>query len=305
MEIAAAADRLLLKANARYRFPTAIDDLVQAAGLTEAKGSIFSDAELSQAPAHISTLMRRIAGKIQGLLDRRSREVHIHPRIQRDGHGRFVRLHEVSHDIFDWQRELAYADTELTLSPAIRAMFEREANQGGSELLFQRDVFRDVAAEYEIGIASVVELSEKFGASIRATLRRFAETHREPVAALVLNRQPISTSPIVFRRHEAVASTSWRERFGNPGRWPAELAAPDVDLVNIAATAGGRRRWGGRTFMPDLAGESVALMTDVLDNTYHLLVLAWIPTRKVRLIRRRRVLASAGSSPSSGATRPD
>jgi AraC-like DNA-binding protein len=173
-------------------------------------------------------------------------------------------------------------------------MFEREANQGGSELLFQRDIFRDVAAEYEIGIASIVELSEKFGASIRATLRRFAETHNDNVSAFVLDRQPISTSPLVFRRREAVASSVWCSRFGNPARWPIRLGSRDLDIVNIAASAGGRNRWGGKAILTDLAGEAVNVEVDVLDNTYQLLVVAWIPTRQLRLIRRRRILASAG-----------
>jgi hypothetical protein len=292
-EIAEATDRLLLKAGARYRFPTPVGDLVQAAGLTEAPGFIFSDTAIGQAPAHLSVLLRRVSGKVQGLLDRRSREVHIHPRIQRDGHGRFVRLHEVSHDIFDWQRELAYADTEMTLSHATKVMFEREANQGGSELLFQRDVFRDVAAEYDTNIASIVELSEKFGGSIRATLRRFAETHRDPVAAIVLSRQPVTTIPLAFRRREALSSAAWRSRFGDPAGWPYVIRASQLDFICIAAASVGQNPWEGRSYVVDRTGETVEVGVEVLDNTYHLLVLIWVPKHRARLIRRRRVLASA------------
>ena len=291
-EIANATNQLLRKADALYRLPTPVDDLVEAAGLTVAGTSVLTQAQLALAPPHISAVLRRIAGKVQGLLDRTTREVHLHPSVENDGHGRFVRVHEISHDIFSWQRDLVYADTELMLTPMTRQLFEREANQGASELLFQGDVFREVAAQYDIGMGAVIDLSEKFGASIRATLRRFAETHRGTVAAVVLERQPCSTSPLAYRRREAVGSRRWRDRFGNPIRWPDGMTATRNPLIAVAAAGNGHTNWKTTVAVSTGAGDATDLAVEVVDNSYNLLVLAWIPVRRPRLVGRRRTIAA-------------
>lgn len=291
-EISNATNQLLRKADALYRLPTPVDDLVEAAGLTVAGTSVLTQAQLALAPPHISVVLRRVAGKVQGLLDRTTREVHLHPSVENDGHGRFVRVHEISHDIFSWQRDLVYADTELMLSPMTRQLFECEANQGASELLFQGDVFQEVAAQYDIGMGAVIDLSEKFGASIRATLRRFAETHRDTVLAIVLERQPCSTNPLAFRRREASGSGKWRARFGNPARWPNGMTVASHPLIAVAAAGNGHTSWQSSIALPDGAGDSTDLAVEVVDNSYNLLVLAWIPVRRPRLARRRRTLAA-------------
>ena len=176
------------------------------------------------------------------------------------------------------------------LSPATHLVFEQEANQGASELLFQRNVFREVAGEYEISMGAVIDLSEKFGASIRATLRRFAETHREAVAAVVLERQPCSTSPLAFRRREAVGSRKWRERFGNPARWPNGMTVASHPLIAAAAASNGRGRWTSHVAILNEAADQTDMTVEVFDNSYNFLVLAWVPVRLARMIRRRRSL---------------
>lgn len=289
-EIAEATDRLLRTADALYRFPTPVDDLVTAAGLTEPADSILSESQLNLAPAHLRQLLRQASSKIQGLLDRTTKEVHVRPDIEHDDHRRFLKVHEVSHEIFDWQAELAYADSNATLLPTTKLLFEREANQGGSELLFQRDIFRNIAAEYGIGFGAVVDLHTKFGGSLRATLRRFAETHRDPVAAVVLDLQPVSTDPLAFRRREAVGSGVWRERFGWPSYWPLGMTAAEYDFIPVAASTTGRRRATGQGRLRSRSGEEVDIQIEVLNNTYNFLVLLWVPARRVRLIHRKRVL---------------
>jgi hypothetical protein len=293
-DIAEATDRLLLRADARYRFPTPVDDLVAAAGLVEPASSLLSDARLSEAPAHLRGILRQVVGKVQGLVDRKTKEVHLRPGIEHDHHRRFVKLHEVTHEILPWQAELAYADTVATLSPATKLAFEREANQGGSELLFQRDVFSTIAAEYEIGLGAIVDLHDKFGASLRATIRRFAETHHNAVAAVVLEIQPVSTDPLAFRRHEAVGSPSWREKIGGPWSWPSDVTAAAHGFVPVAAAAAGLGRASGECRLRSRAGSQVAIKVEVLNNTYHLLVLLWEPVKRVRVVHRRRVLSDVG-----------
>lgn len=80
-------------------------------------------------------------------------------------------------------------------TPAIRASnddlhFERQANFGAAELLFQNTPFDEMAADYEIGIAAIVDLANTLGASYHAASRRYVEGHRVAVAGLVLETSP-------------------------------------------------------------------------------------------------------------------
>lgn len=171
-------DRLLRSADGYDRFPTPVADILAARDLTEPALSILSPQMIAQAPKHLRAALARVSGKAYALLDRREREVHVNPQTDLAGQKAFKRLHEVSHDLFPWQHidngtEVeGFADDRLTLSRATNILFEREANQGAAELLFQRDRFEQMAAEYEVGVAAIVELAEKFGSSRHAAFRR-------------------------------------------------------------------------------------------------------------------------------------
>lgn len=77
-------------------------------------------------------------------------------------------LHEVTHDILPWQWKLGYAEDAATFPPSMRKTFEWQANQGAAELLFQGDLFTDIAGQYAINMAAVLELASSFGASTHA-----------------------------------------------------------------------------------------------------------------------------------------
>ena len=151
------AERLLRKADVRGRLPTPVDDIIAAADLLEPEHSLLSNFIIDQAPAHLQRAMRRIRFKVRAVLDRKAREVHVDPSIQHRGRLAFKKLHEVTHDILPWQRELAYADDDATLSWTTKRLFEWQANHGAAELLFQRDLLADMASQYEIGMAGVLE----------------------------------------------------------------------------------------------------------------------------------------------------
>src|SRR5207253_1327988 len=133
----------------------------------------------------------------------------------------------------------AYADDDQRLSWSTRIRFEQEANQTAAELLFQRNVFMDMAADHVIGFAGVVELCEQIGASIHAGTRRYAETHRAPVCALVLDSKPVREEPLAYRRREAVHSPAWAERVSPPSVWPTCLGQDPYGFVTLAQRAVG------------------------------------------------------------------
>lgn len=283
-----ATDRLLRTADIQGQLPTPVDDLVAAAGLTQPAHSMLSDFVLAQAPEHIQRAFSKVRGKVQAVLDRTVKEIHIDPSIRNQAKIDYRKLHEVSHDIFAWQTELAYAEDAATFDPSLRRTFEWQANQGAAELLFQGDLFGGIAADYTIGMATVLELATAFGASGHAAFVRYVETHRATVAGVVLDLSPCHTQPLGYRRYEVICSPKWEARFGGVQSWPSTLRTQPYAFVDsIAAARWGGTAVGGEVILPDLRNEPVALATDVYCNTYKNFVLIWLPRRE--LFRRRRI----------------
>lgn len=298
--IGEAADKLLRKADAYGRWPTPVDDLIAAADLVEPQHSMLSNFVLEQAPEHLRGIIRKLGGRVRAVLDRREREIHVDPTIHLESRLAFHKLHEVSHDIFPWQKELSFADDDATLSPSIRRLFEWQANQGAAELFFQRDRFTDLARQYTIGMAAVLELATIVGASAHATFRRFVEVQDFAVAGVVMDISPLQRDPVAYRRYEVVCSESWGDRFGGIASWPKVLRDEPYAFVtsaDAARTTGGSTQ--GHFVLPDLQNEPIALNVEVFCNQYRFLVLIWVPRRQ--RLRRRRIIVATSTAAVTGA----
>jgi hypothetical protein len=290
-DIRTAAERLLRAADAKGRLPTPVDDIVAAAGLVQPEHSMLSDFVLAEAPAHLRDKIRRLRLKVRAVLDREAREIHVDPGLHNEGQIAFKKLHEVGHDICPWQRDRAYADDDETLSWSTNTRFEREANQAAAELMFQRTLMRDMAAEYEIGIPAILDLAGQIGSSGHAAFRRFVETHRRAVAGIVLDVSPRSRSPLEYQRREAIASPTWEERFGPVTTWPPILRPVPYTFVSRCPDAVTMRSVVRDTFQfPDLRNEQVDLNVELYTNSYKLFALLWVPHRE--RFKHRRILAA-------------
>jgi IrrE N-terminal-like domain len=290
-DIVREAAQLLRDADIGRRLPTPVEDLVAAAGLVRGSDEIFAEHVLARAPKELRDAVRGLAGKIRAMLDRREREIYVSPEITHLGRRNFHTLHEVGHEILPWQKKLAYADDDARLSPGTQIRFEREANQVAAELLFQSGFFNEVAAEYAIGMAPIVELAGMFGASIHSAFRRVVETHRAPLCGVVIDCRPATEEPLAYRRYEAVASETWCRRFGQPASWPTVLAQPTYTFLSSAAQANAwsttaRTDWS----LKDRDGLETHLHVELFSNQYRTLVLLWVPQRE-RLKRRRSIAA--------------
>ena len=294
-DIARLTDRLLRRADAYGRLPTPVEDILAAAELEEAPDTFLSESSIARMPAHMHGVLRRVAGKVHAALDRRTRVVHINPATDLAGQKAFKRLHETSHDLFPWQHvdegKVGFADNEMTLSLRTTILLEREANQGAAELLFQRERFVEIAADYATGCASVIELANRFGASRHATFRRYVETHRGTVAGVVLGPRPCEREPLAFQRREAMCSATWRERFEDPAGWPAVLRAQPYSFVEQARACDAFGPPTGEWTHIDLNNEPAALRVDAMSNSYRTFVLVWQPQRE--RFKRRRVIVNA------------
>jgi uncharacterized protein DUF955 len=268
------AQRLLRRAEVRGELPTPVDRLVEAAGLSQPKHSMLADLVLNEAPERLRRPMRRLRLKVRALLDRQEREIHLDPTMDHPGQRAFKTLHEVTHDILPWQRELGYADDEDSMAPSTRKLFEWQANFGSAELLFQRDLFADMAHDSTVGLATVFDLAETFGGSRRAGLHRYAETHRGQIAAVVLDISPVEAGVLAYRRREVVLSKAFAAQFGEAVSWPRVLRSPPYTFLLEAENA--RRASGSVTaelVLPDRNNECQRLNVEIASNSYNLLVL--------------------------------
>lgn len=294
-DIARLTDRLLRKADAYGRLPTPVEDILAAANLKETPDTFLSEGSIATMPAHLRGVLRRVSGKVHAALDRETRVVHINPATDLVGQQAFKRLHETAHDLFPWQHIdegcLGFADNEMTLSPRTTILFEREANQGSAEMLFQRERFAEIAADYAVSCATVVELANLFGASRHATFRRYVESHPGTLAGVVLGPRPCGREPLAFQRREAMCSATWRDRFEDPAVWPAILRAEPFTFVEQARACAAIGPPGGEWTHIDRNNEAATLKVEAMSNSYRTFVLVWLPGRA--LFKRRRVIASA------------
>src|SRR5438128_2510189 len=99
-----ACDRLLKAAGVEETLPTPVADIVAAADLNWGSDGLFADETLERAPDELGKKMRALRGKLRALLDRRERKVYVNPEIQLVGRRNFHTLHEVGHDLLEWQR---------------------------------------------------------------------------------------------------------------------------------------------------------------------------------------------------------
>lgn len=277
-EIARHVDRLLRVADVDDQLPTPVDDIVAAAGLAKTNEPVLTESMIALAPKELRKHLRSAARKVVGLLDRRERVIQVAP-TSSTGRESFITLHEVTHDILPWQRDLqVLGDTAQTLSPTMTLMFEREANQGGAELLFQLDLLKRVAADYPVDMTTAVVLADLFGASIHATFRRWIEDIESPVCGLVLDTTLGASQR--RKRFEHVDSPSWVDQFGSR-RFPSSLP---VGSYAFASTPNGE----GDFDLIDRDGSPVTLQWQTLTTPYRMFVLLWTPTRGSFISRHRR-----------------
>lgn len=285
-EIRDVAHTVLRKADVAERLPTPVDDIVASCGLLESDDYVFTESKIAQAPRELHKILRAAGRKIRGALDRRERVLHVSPSIEVPAQRQFVRCHEAMHDALPWQRDLlVLGDTARTLAPDIEFTFEREANQGGAELLFQLDLLQRMARDYPIDITTPVQLSTLFGASIHATFRRWVESNVRPVCGLVIDPKPVIDTPPTYRRYELVESESWTQRYG-PNRFPARLATSNHGFLaplGVSKSAGIDLSWG----LHDRNAEMTTVKVQSLSNTYRVFVLLWLPTKESFIARHR------------------
>lgn len=176
---------LLKQSKAWGIFPTPVDKIIQFAELAVDQGVDLS--KIDHGFLSKFQFVPKFAKKILGILDYREKSIYL-DQSQRPSKKNFVKLHEVTHNVLPWQKDLlGFMDDEQTLAAEVKEVFEREANFGASALLFQLERFEEEAEKFPLSINSPRALAEKFGGSVHAAIRRYAECSKKRCAVLVLH----------------------------------------------------------------------------------------------------------------------
>jgi hypothetical protein len=216
------ARKLLDRASAWGRFPTAIDDIVAAAQLRVAPTSVFDRAAtleyLKGKSVDAARYLKTAVSKIFGLYDSYESIIHIDDRVVLSKQN-FLKLHETGHHELPTHRKVfrLFEDCEKTLSPQIADHFEREANNFARFALFQGPTYARVAADHKFEIKTPIKLAKTFGASIYASAREFARTNQRACVVYVLEPVEYATRVgAVARVRRIEPSPTFLAQFGCP-----------------------------------------------------------------------------------------
>lgn len=185
-EISKLSERTLRQAGAIGILPTPIDEVINAATVTEG-GSFeeLSDGFLTSLKRSARETFLYTKQKIRGIADLRERIIYI-PNSDNSARTIFTKTHELGHQIIPWHNiDPAYLDDELSLSPEGEEVFDREANFFASEVIFQGKRFRVQVLSYTASLQAIFKLAELHGASRQSTIWKYVEEQDEAVAVVM------------------------------------------------------------------------------------------------------------------------
>ncbi|TCD12966.1 ImmA/IrrE family metallo-endopeptidase [Pedobacter frigidisoli] len=257
----------LYKSNSLGVFPTPVDKILKYAELR-----VDSSVDLSKAPSNFF-LKKGLAlksgwAKIRGVLDRTEKVIYLDLN-QHASKQKFVKLHEVGHELCGWQSNmLKYLDDDETLDPDINDMFESEANYFASSALFQVQIFNEKVGEYPLELATCLQLQKLFGGSFHATIRRYVEHSKKRCALLVLNKEsksPFSTVNLSLRNY--FQSPSFTKELGQI-EWETTF---DYDVPFVQNYLSNRRMMKSELVIESGGGE-IPCDYHYFDNSYNIFV---------------------------------
>jgi Zn-dependent peptidase ImmA (M78 family) len=271
------ARQLLDRASVWQRFPTPINDILEAAKLQVAPVSIFDPASIlayiKNKTADAAHRIKHAITKIFGVYDGEENVIHIDHTV-RESKQNFLKLHETGHHEMPTHKNTFrfFQDCEKTLSPETSDLFEREANNFARFALFQGDGFAKLAADCAFEIKTPIKLAKKFGASVYASAREYARTN--PRACLVYILEPIeyivgAGAQAAVRRIEP--SPAFKAQFGCPAETVITL---DHALGPILPV--GRKMTRPRSLpIYDLNGTEHECIAEAFDTTFNVLILVY------------------------------
>lgn len=276
------AEKLLYEAGAIGRFPTPINDIMSAAKLIVAPENVLDEGFLHRIRRKASAALKQALSKVWGVFDATARLVYVDQSLGATKQT-FIKLHEAGHGVLPWQRGL-YAvieDCEKSLAPEVAEVFDREANNFATEVLFQLDGFFTEARDHSFGLKCPMSLSKKYGASIYASLRQYVLKNDRECVVIVLDPPkivPFDGFKAELRR--VVSSPSFEKKFGQL-ELPAEFT-PD-DKIGVMIPVGSRKMTGPRELeLTDRNGDRHECLAEAFKHPYNVFILICVKTALTR-----------------------
>lgn len=191
------------------RLPVPIDQIASAVNLHREDLYAFSD----DAPPEILAILKKIKGRVLGLLSVEERRYYIDSDMPVERQ-RFTEAHEIGHDALPWHREAYFGEDSTTLAADTKALLELEANQFSAEILFSADRFNREADEWAPSIDVPLGLAGTYRTSAAATIRRYVEGSDRPIALVAtgLLRGNVPGLPVFPTL--TIESQAFRRKFG-------------------------------------------------------------------------------------------
>jgi hypothetical protein len=271
-----AARNLLDRADAWGAIPAPIEDLLGAAKLKVVPTSIFDPRSIAAyakaAGAKVANTVKRALGKIWGVLDTAEEVIHIDDSVT-PGKQLFLKLHETGHFELPHQKKLFrfFEDSKQELDPSIADLFEREANNFASFIMFNGSLFAEQAADLAVSFASAKKMQSRFKVSLYAAVREYTRTHHAPCLALCLELPVFSPSG---------GTSAEVRRIEASGAFDAAFERPQAPIIGKGHVLArllpvGRKVTRPTTFnLCDRNGDVHEFVGEALDTTFNVLIFA-------------------------------
>lgn len=246
-------------------FPTPVDKIVEYCELNLSNKNGFHNIPSNYIPKKIDAFNRMLK-KVLGAFDREEKVIYIDPLLPAVKQN-FIKLHETGHGVIPWQTEIKYEDNDYTLSPAVKEIFESEANYFASAGLFQLKRFEDEMNKLPLEIGSPMALAKMFGGSNHAAIRRYAEVSKKRCCLLVLEDKIGSKNSLDLRN--SFQSTSFTKEFGEL-TWPTVF---NSDFPFILDYTRKRQFHRDGTIQLLIHGEFIEFSYHYFNNRYNVFVL--------------------------------
>lgn len=289
------ARRALQEAGTLGILPTPVDRLLRVAQVTEVQEDVLNDSFLAKFRRSITDAYRQARSKVQGLFSSIAGLVIIDKTLVAVRR-RFVSFHEAAHGFLGWQRSLykLVEDGEDAIDPDAADLFDREANVFASEVLFQNDLFHEMASDSPFTIWTPIKLAKSFEASLYASIRQYVSKNERRCIVLVYNK-PELVEGDGFRAtlRRPISSASFREAFAGQ-TWP-EVITPDHPLGRFVPL-GVRRGSGKRNFsLTDANGDHHECVAESFTQKRHVFILI----HAVKTLGQPRIIIPSASAPST------
>lgn len=202
LEAAAVGDRL----------PVPLAEIASAVDLH--KEALFDFGADQDLPPGIRAIMRKLKGRVLGLLDVEERRYYVDASLSVERQ-RFTEAHEIGHDALPWHRKAYYGEDHHTLAPDTRVSLELEANLFSAEVLFAGSRFNREADEWAPSVEVPLALAGNYQVSAAAAIRRYVAGSTRDIAVIGtgLYGGPNAARPIF----DGLTSESlkFREKYGS------------------------------------------------------------------------------------------